>query len=197
VLGVILLTMLFVMLVVWLLVIAGGLATVFGGHIGEFVAGIPGKWIGTGLGAVVLIICAVAAIRFAVRYALVVQACVVETLGVRDSMKRSRALTLGSNGRILTVYFVCWVIAIVCSLMGQGLAAALTPAHHVLARQMMTQLFSLLTGALTAPITTVALCLVYYDERVRKEAFDLQLLMDTLDAPAPIAPEATPGTVLG
>jgi hypothetical protein len=29
---------------------------------------------------------------------------------------------------------------------------------------------------------TIALSLVYYDQRVRKEAFDLQLMMSTIDA---------------
>jgi hypothetical protein len=34
------------------------------------------------------------------------------------------------------------------------------------------------------PLATIAFSLVYYDERVRKEAFDLQLMMTTIDAPA-------------
>jgi hypothetical protein len=33
------------------------------------------------------------------------------------------------------------------------------------------------------PLVTIAFSLVYYDERVRKEAFDLQLMMTTLDVP--------------
>jgi hypothetical protein len=33
------------------------------------------------------------------------------------------------------------------------------------------------------PIGTIAFSLVYYDQRVRKEAFDLQLMMSTLDSP--------------
>jgi Ni/Fe-hydrogenase subunit HybB-like protein len=37
---------------------------------------------------------------------------------------------------------------------------------------------------LVGPLATIAFSLVYYDERVRKEAFDLQLMMSTLDAPA-------------
>ena len=31
-------------------------------------------------------------------------------------------------------------------------------------------------------VGTIAFSLVYYDERVRKEAFDLQLMMTTIDA---------------
>jgi len=36
---------------------------------------------------------------------------------------------------------------------------------------------------LVGPLATIAFSLVYYDERVRKEAFDLQLMMATIDAP--------------
>jgi hypothetical protein len=38
---------------------------------------------------------------------------------------------------------------------------------------------------------TIGLSLVYYDERVRKEAFDLQHMMASLDA-APGAPASSP-----
>jgi hypothetical protein len=41
-----------------------------------------------------------------------------------------------------------------------------------------------ISQCLVGPLVTIAFSLVYYDERVRKEAFDLQLMMDTLDAPA-------------
>ena len=37
-----------------------------------------------------------------------------------------------------------------------------------------------MTGVLIAPILTVPLTLIYYDQRVRKEAFDLQLMMESL-----------------
>jgi hypothetical protein len=37
-----------------------------------------------------------------------------------------------------------------------------------------------IAGTLAAPIATIALALVYYDQRVRKEAFDLQLMMEAI-----------------
>jgi uncharacterized membrane protein YciS (DUF1049 family) len=37
---------------------------------------------------------------------------------------------------------------------------------------------------LVGPLASIAFSLVYFDERVRKEAFDLQLMMATLDATA-------------
>jgi hypothetical protein len=41
-----------------------------------------------------------------------------------------------------------------------------------------------ISTCLVGPLATIAFSLVYYDQRVRKEAFDLQLMMTTLDAPA-------------
>jgi hypothetical protein len=40
-----------------------------------------------------------------------------------------------------------------------------------------------ISECLVGPLATIAFSLVYFDERVRKEAFDLQLMMTTLDAP--------------
>jgi len=41
---------------------------------------------------------------------------------------------------------------------------------------------SFISECLVGPLATIAFSLIYYDERVRKEAFDLQLMMMTLDA---------------
>jgi hypothetical protein len=38
---------------------------------------------------------------------------------------------------------------------------------------------------------TIALTLIYYDERVRREGFDMQLMMSALE-PAPEAPLTSP-----
>jgi MFS family permease len=194
VLGAVILSMIIVGFVVYALLIAGVVVVALGVTV---ISGTSGKWIGGAVGVVVLICCLLAAFRFAMRYVLTVQACVVEDLGATDSMKRSRLLTSGSYSRIVTVYFVCIIIAAVLGAVGQGLATVLTTGGTFLVRQSVVQLFSLITSALTAPIATVAMCLVYYDERVRKEAFDLQLLMETLDGPAGTAAETAPGPALG
>jgi hypothetical protein len=38
-----------------------------------------------------------------------------------------------------------------------------------------------IAGSLTGPLATIGISLLYYDERVRKEAFDLQLMLSSLD----------------
>jgi hypothetical protein len=47
-----------------------------------------------------------------------------------------------------------------------------------------------ISTSLVGPLITIALTLIYYDQRVRKEGFDLQLMMSTLEGGTPNAPAA-------
>jgi hypothetical protein len=49
-----------------------------------------------------------------------------------------------------------------------------------MANHIYLQLAQFAGTALAGPIATVAMALVYYDERVRKEAFDLQVMMQAI-----------------
>jgi hypothetical protein len=145
------------------------------------------------LDAAVFIGCVIAAIAFAIRYALSVQACVVEDLKVRASLARSKVLTKNARKRLMTVMIVCSILVYAMSMLF-GIVAALVPVGaNPLTRQIVMQIFTCIAGALGAPLLTAAMSLVYYDERVRKEGFDLQLLMESLDTPVSAQPaEATP-----
>ena len=41
-----------------------------------------------------------------------------------------------------------------------------------------------IVAAVVGPLITIAITLLYYDERIRKEAFDLNYMMEMLDTPA-------------
>jgi hypothetical protein len=155
--------------------IAGGQYA--GGHIGSIVGGV--------IGTVILIVSILLAIGFVVRYSLSVQACVVEDLTVGKSLERSKTLTKGARKRIVTVLVVCTVVIYVVALLFGGISLLVPVGKSLFARQIMTQLAGLISGALGAPLGTIAISLVYYDERVRKEAFDLQFLMESLDEVKP------------
>jgi hypothetical protein len=77
------------------------------------------------------------------------------------------------------------VIYVVALLFG-GLSLLVPTGHSAFARQAVMQIAGLISGAIGAPLVTIAMSLVYYDERVRKEAFDLQLLMESLDDAKPV-----------
>jgi hypothetical protein len=126
-----------------------------------------------------------------VMWSLAVPAKVLENKGVLDSMSRSSDLTQGNRWRI----FVMWVLFILLGV-GVGIllrwpveAAAGVSSIFALQRKAGWWQVGLLVSAyisecLVGPLATIAFSLVYYDERVRKEAFDLQLMMTTIDATA-------------
>jgi hypothetical protein len=152
--------------------------------------------IGLGVGAG-LIALVVPGVLLALMWSLAVPAKVLENLGVTDAMSRSSDLTKGDRGRV----FVVWVLFIVLSI-GVGLllqwpvelAAGVSTRGALQRTTVVWQVASLvatfISECLVGPLGTIAFSLVYYDERVRKEAFDLQLMMTTLDASS--LPAASP-----
>jgi hypothetical protein len=123
-----------------------------------------------------------------VRYALAVQACVVEDLRAWAAMKRSAALSKGGRLRIAAVYVVLVIFSwIVATAMAWLTRMAATPLHSWTASMILIDLAGFVAGSLTGPLTTIGLSLLYYDERVRKEAFDLTVMLARLEPPAPSA----------
>jgi len=126
-----------------------------------------------------------------VRYALAIQACVVENLGAWASMKRSTALSKGGRWRIASVYVLFVILSVTASSVFAILARwAGTSIHNSTAKLILIDVSSLVSGALTSPLATIAMSLLYYDERVRKEAFDLHWMLATLEESVPAVPAA-------
>jgi len=146
-----------------------------------------GMGIGVGIGFVLLI---VPGIIFALMWALTIPVAVLEDKGLRDATSRSSELTKGSRGRIFMIYFLYLVLLYIVIFLWEtpilGAIGLFSHSHRgVPALPVWTQVAfpvcSFLSQCLVAPLLTIALSLVYYDQRVRKEAFDLQLMMSTLD----------------
>jgi hypothetical protein len=128
-----------------------------------------------------------------VRYALAVACCVVEDLGVGKSLKRSATLSKGSRFRIFLIYIVFLIAGMLLGGALGWLAGALgNLIPNVMVRLILLFIAAFIGGALTGPLATIGIALLYYDERVRKEAFDLQLMLSSLDLPAPATAEAVP-----
>ncbi|HLW51231.1 MAG TPA: hypothetical protein VKW06_00175 [Candidatus Angelobacter sp.] len=139
------------------------------------------------------------------RYSLAIPACALEKLSAQDALARSRSLVAGSMGRIVGIYLLTIVMAAVLASVLQLPAFfsmnifTMKPGDQVSAAFMFWSLLGGFLGRILAgPIATVAIALVYYDQRVRKEAFDLQLMMDAIGQPAtppppPLANPAAPG----
>ena len=121
------------------------------------------------------------------RYALAVPACTLENMPAGKSIKRSRFLTNGAKWSILGIALLTWLIGFILTYLLQlpaliaGHAVIITARTHLgVVTSSWIYFAQFLGGTLCGPITTIALVLVYYDQRVRKEAFDLQLLMEAM-----------------
>jgi hypothetical protein len=156
-----------------------------------------GVGIGIGIGFVLLI---VPGIILSLMWALTIPVAVLEDKGLRDSVARSAELTKGNRGRIFVIYFLFLVLTYTVMMVWEIPILVMigiftrghNPAQIPVWGQLALPIGTFLTQCLISPLFTIALSLVYYDQRVRKEGFDLQLMMSTLDAtpgptPAPAA----------
>jgi hypothetical protein len=133
-------------------------------------------------------------IVWSLRYAVSIPALLLEHLGVLAALRRSVHLTRGRRWQMLVAIFLCTIIAYVGAMVFQGpfLMTMLLSARTGHLPDWLAYAFAMsgaVGGAITGPVLLIALVLCYYDTRIRKEAFDLQFMMSSLDQPAP-APDA-------
>ena len=97
------------------------------------------------------------------------------------SIKRSALLSKGSRFRVFLIYRVFVLFAGVLGAVVGALAGGIgSLIPNPVLRLVPIYVAGFVVGVLTGPLATIGLALVYYDERVRKEAFDLQLMMSSL-----------------
>ncbi len=113
------------------------------------------------------------------RNALATPAAVVEGLTVRPAMRRSKALAAGAKGRVFVVLLIAGSLLEVAAVLQMPLSFLVVFAphqQHYLARAI-SLLITFASHTLIAPVALIGLTLVYFDQRVRKEALDLELLL--------------------
>lgn len=142
-----------------------------------------------GVAAILLI---VPGVWLACRLITCVPAALLEDLGARDSLERSYRLTEDYAGRAFVIYLVYFVIAIIAASLFMfpfdfmlGFSAVRHP-DSIRMWAALAQMGNAVAETLVTPILLIATAVFYYDLRVRKEAFDLQLMMNPgATAPAP------------
>jgi hypothetical protein len=129
-----------------------------------------------------MILLVIPGIYMACRLLIAVPAAVLENLGPRSSLERSFALTKDNAGRaflILLLYFVLLIVAMGALGFPATLGVAAARNNPAMARIWLAvaQVLNSVAAALVAPVLTIASSVLYFDLRVRKEAFDLQMMM--------------------
>lgn len=153
-----------------------------------------------GLGIVAALAAGVGVLFVAIRLALATPALVLEDLGVFASLRRSWALTARRFWRTLGVLLVAailvgivqqvfsFAIQLVATILGFLLSTAVDDsATEVVFGIVMVVVVlggSFLVSLATQPFSAAVGALIYTDERIRKEGFDLALVRAATDAPA-------------
>jgi len=138
------------------------------------------------------------------RYSLAVPASILEKLPPGRSLRRSSFLIKNGVGRILGVFaltlLMSFVLTTILQLPGYigGNAFNLKPGMHMSAFTVAWLFVGEFLGkTLAGPIVTIAIALLYYDQRIRKEAFDLQLMMEAVAQQSPQAAAAAAPPMIG
>jgi hypothetical protein len=127
------------------------------------------------------------------RYTLSLPAVLLEHLKGRPAIRRSVQLSQGYLGRIFVALLLGITVTYAMDLLFQGpfyVSIAVMKIKGKLPTSLILALSvsGAIGAAITSPLTMIALVLIYYDTRIRKEAFDLQQLMSSLPKSNPTAP---------
>ncbi len=124
-------------------------------------------------------------------------ATLVEDVGPAEAIRRSFDLTRGFAGRASLIYLLAAALTYGVGLLFQIpwfilMAMSGGQSHLTILWTILGQVGNVLGGVLIAPVNAIAFTLFYYDLRVRKEAFDLQMMMQAI-GPDPMPPPITGG----
>jgi hypothetical protein len=130
-----------------------------------------------------LILLLIPGFYLACRLITCIPAALLENLGARESLERSFRLTKDNAGRSFVIYLLYFVLLYAAALLFAFpflFAVTMSAKDPTMVRIWMSlsQVGGFLATVLITPIFTIATAVFYYDLRVRKEAFDLQLMMN-------------------
>jgi hypothetical protein len=114
------------------------------------------------------------------RYALALPACVVENTPTRASLRRAIDLSKGARGRIFVLGLLVAVIKIGLVGITQIFTIVGVVKNHgeiSAGLSAISQIIGFFTNTFLGPIYATGVTLLYYDQRVRKEGFDIEWMM--------------------
>jgi len=155
------------------------LALLIGGSFA--VAALVGALSGSPAVLVLLLVCVfVFAFVVLLRTTVAAQSIVIERVGGRAGLRRSMRLTRGYFWRIVGILFL---LGLLQSIVGAVFAlpiVALASGASTDTQQLVSQAASAVSAIFVAPVSLVTLTLLYYDLRIRREGFDIEMLTAAL-----------------
>jgi hypothetical protein len=142
-------------------------------------------------------------------FAMGMAACVVEKKPAWESVKRSWRLSHGTHGRLFVLYLLISTLKIVVVMMSYFLAFVLIAVISVAGQSPAIAAVAIAIGGIVyligvfgtqmalLPLPWIALTLFYFDQRIRKEGYDIEWMMQqaglTPPETAPIPATDAPG----
>jgi len=154
------------------------------GDIGRVIFVLILVFVGLLVGFVLLFI---PAVWFFLRSCISVMPAVLEDKPAVEAIRRGMELTKGNLGRVFIVWLlfaaITWVAAVLFQWVPVWIAFAVVGGEQFGASAlfpMMVRVGGSLANVLAGPLLTIGLSLLYFDLRMRKEGFDLKLMMESL-----------------
>jgi hypothetical protein len=127
-----------------------------------------------------MLLCLIPGIVFALSYSLVVPVTVLESSTSGGVIRqRSWDLVKGSRWKVFAVLAIIVVAQLLLSLSGSFFIQLFYGSTSGTG-QVLSGLISSVAGLLTFPLQPIAVTLLYYDLRIRKEGFDLEMLSQAI-----------------
>lgn len=105
---------------------------------------------------------------------------VLERSGAVAAMRRSWGLVAGSTLRVIGITTLVGIITGILNAIVTGLLTVLTQFGDANVQLVLSQLARLIAAVVIQPIGFIVVVLLYYDQRIRREAFDIEMLAATL-----------------
>ena len=152
-----------------------------------------------GLAVLLGIVVFVGVMLFFARMFATTNAVVFENSSATESVSRSMTLSKDSAWRIFGVIVLVYVVLMVAQF-AIGMAVQLV-VSFMLRSPVIASLIGNVIGALLYPFLSIALMVLYFDQRIRKEGYDLDVMSSGLPSdpvpvpPSPSSPAAPPGRI--
>ena len=157
---------------------------------------------------IVVVAAVVVIIELVLGYSISLPVCVLEKKPAWDSLKRGWSLSKGTRGRIFVMFLLVMALAMAVSMISAipsmiiiftsaaGGSQPATGSVAFIVAEITRAVLDLVLQVALAPISAIALVLFYYDQRIRKEGFDIEWMMQQAGL-TPTASQAPTAPALG
>jgi hypothetical protein len=131
-------------------------------------------------------------------YSMGMAVCVVEQMSPWESMQRAMRLSNGTRGRIFVMFILVVCLGMVVSAIAyipfMAVVAVLTASgtnlqsatSAIVVADVLNFVVNMTLQVALTPVSWIALVLFYYDQRIRKEGFDIERMMELAGMTQPL-----------